>query len=58
MAVEQTIRKRFVWRYLICAWCGKQISKVPDVSGEYSHDYESHGICKRCDEREFGKIKP
>jgi hypothetical protein len=49
--------KDFVWRKIVCAWCGELIRRVPDFSGNYFEDYESHGICKKCDQIHFGDIK-
>jgi len=47
----KTTGEKFVWRRVICAYCGKQIRKDADVSGEQAYDYETWDICRRCRKR-------
>lgn len=42
-------------RILKCAWCGEEIGRYPEPWEPES--YESHGICERCNEREFGNVR-
>ena len=42
-------------RILICAWCGKEMDRFTEPWEP--HDYESHGICTKCNSKHFGRIK-
>lgn len=42
----------------LCAWCGKLIGAVPgDMKSRDGKPLDSHGICKECKERFFGRLQ-
>lgn len=51
--VTETL-KRPVQRIVICAWCEREIARYDEPWEPKS--YESHGICAKCNEKNFGRI--